>query len=182
MSDTETYSPPDYLLTEPDTMILNDEGRTVVQTFREAEKAVGALKQCWAGACLAGLLQSNLWLQSARITLTASSEYNDQGGSNCSVSASVTQALPVPGLALPASLLHEGRFNDFGAVALIEDDLDDNAFDLYTAFNSAPDGSGDLVLDVDRSAIAHLLTGGPISGAAAYLALFPQTASNAACA
>ena len=43
----------------------------------------------------------------------------------------------------------------------------------------APDDYGDLVLDVDRSAIAHLLKGGPVSGAAAYLALFPPASLNA---
>jgi hypothetical protein len=182
MSDTEAHSTPDYLLTEADTMILNDEGRAVVQTLREAEKAVRALQQCWAGACLAGLLQRNVWLQAARITLTATFDNYDQGGSFRIVSACVTQARPVPDMALPASLVRDGSFNDFGAVALIEDDLDANAYDLYTAFNSAPNDCGDLVLDVDRSAIAHLLNGGPISGAAAYLALFPQATSNAACA
>lgn len=179
MSNTDTHAQPDFVVTGTDPMMLNDEGTAVMQAYREAEKAYEALQQCWAGAYLVGLFQRNPWLQSARITLTASSEYNDQGGSYRSVNASVTQALPVPGMVLPAALVHEGSFNDFGATALIEDDLDDNDYDLYTALNSSPDDYGDLVLDVDRSAIAHLLKGGPVSGAAAYLALFPPASLNA---
>lgn len=179
MSNTDTHAQPDYLVTGTDPMMLNAAGQAVLQAHRAAEKVFDTLQQCWAGAYLVGLFQRNLWLQSARITFTASSEYNDQGGSYRSVNASVTQALPVPGMVLPAALVHQGSFNDFGAIALIEDDLDDNDYDLYTAFNSAPDDYGDLVLDVDRSAIAHLLKGGPVSGAAAYLALFPPASLNA---
>jgi uncharacterized MAPEG superfamily protein len=159
-------------------MVLNDAGRAVVQAFREAERAYDALQQSWAGAYLAGLFLRNPWLQSARITLTASAEYNDQGGTYRSVSASVTQALPVPGLVLPASLVCEGSFNEIGAIALIEDDLGDSDYDLYTAFNPAPNDYGDLVLDVNRSAIAHLLNGDQVSGGAAYLALFLPATSN----
>ena len=179
MSNAATHAQPDYLVTETDPMLLNAEGRAVVQAYRAAEKAFDTLQQCWAGAYFAGLFQRNPWLQSVRITLSAAAEYNDQGGSYRSVSASVTQALPVPGLGLPPSLVHEGSFNVFGAIALVEDDLDDNDYDLYTAFNSAPDDYGDLVLDVNRSAIGHLLLGGPVSGSAAYLALFPPPASRA---
>ena len=111
--------------------------------------------------------------------MTASAEYNDQGSTYRSISAAVTEVLPVPGVALPKSLVHEGAFDDIGAIGLIEEDLDDNGYDLYTAFNGAPDDCDDLVLNVNRSAIAHLLHGAPVSGAAAYLALFAQSTDSA---
>lgn len=182
MSRTNAHAQPDYLVTETNPMMLNEAGLAVMQAYREAKEACEALQQCWAGAFLAGLFQRNPWLQCARITLTASAEYDDQGGSYRSVSASATQALPVPGMTLPASLVHKGVFHDVGAAALIEDDLDDNGYDLYAALNGAPDDCGELVLDVNRSAIAHLLDGGPVSGAAAYLALFPRTTASVASA
>lgn len=178
MSHTQAHAQPDYLVTETDPMLLNEAGLAVMQAYREAERACDALHQCWAGAYLAGLFKRNPWLQSVRITLTASAEYDDQGGSYRSVSVSATQALPVPGMKLPAPLVYKGAFNDVGATALIEDDLGDNGYDLYTTLNSAPDDYGELVLGVNRSAIAHLLDGHPVSGAAAYLALFPKAAAS----
>lgn len=179
MSNTATCALADYVVTDTDPMLLNDEGQAVVQAYRAAERAYDALHRSWAGAYLAGLFLRNPWLHSARITLTASAEYNDQGGTYRSVSNSVTQVTPAPGAPLPQSLVNAGAFDDIEAIALIEEDLDDNDYDLYCAFNSAPDDYDDVVLDVNRSAIAHLLQGDPVSGAAAYLALFPQPTEGA---
>ena len=178
MNATDTRAQPDYLLTESDTLLLNDAGRAVVQAYAEAERALVDLRQCWAGAYLAGLFRRNAWLQSARLTLTASAGYNDEGGSYRRVGGSVTQVLPVPGMALPPSLLREGAFNDVGAIALVEDDLGDIDDDLYTAVNGELD-CGELVLDVNREALAHLLEGDQVSGAAAYLALFAPVRPHA---
>jgi hypothetical protein len=165
MSNTATTEPADYVVTDTNPMLLNDEGQAVVQAYREAEKAYDALQQSW--------------LHSARITLTASAEYNDQGGTYRSVSNSVTQVTPAPGAPLPQSLVSAGALDDIEAIALVEEDLDDNDYDLYCAFNSAPDDYDDLVLDVHRPAIAHLLCGARVSGAATFLALFPQLAGSA---
>lgn len=179
VSSTNKHEQSDYVVTAADLMGLNNAGQAVVQAYREAENAYDLLQQCWAGAYLAGMFLRHPWLQSLRITLTASAEYNDQGGTYRSVSNSATQVLPVPGMALPQSLVNAGDFDDIEAIALIEEDLDENDYDLYCAFNSAPNDYDDLVLDVSRSTIAHLLQGDPISGAAAYLALFPQPTEGA---
>lgn len=182
MIETNTRTRPDYLLTEADTVLLNDAGRAVVQACAEAERALVDLRQCWAGAYCAGLFRRNAWLQCARITLTAAAEYDDQGGSYRSVSSTATQVLPVPGMALPPSLIREGAFNDAGAIALVEDDLGDSDENLYAAFNGEGFDYGELVLDVNRADLAHLLGGGEVSGAAAYLALFPPGSPSAVAA
>jgi hypothetical protein len=180
MIETNTRARPDYVLTEADTVLLNDAGRAVAQAYAEAEQALVALRRCWAGACLAGLFRRNAWLQSARLTLTASAEYDDQGASCRIVSASVTRVLPVPGLALPSSLVQRGHFNDVGAIALVEDDLGDSDDDLYAAFRGEGIEYGELVLDFNRADLAQLLEGSQVSCAAAYLALCPPGRPDAA--
>lgn len=179
MSTIDTLDTADYVMNEAGQVNLNAAGTAVVETFREAEKAYDALQQSWAGACLAGLFMRHAWLQSLRITLSASAEYDDQGGSYRSVSNSVTQVLPVPGAPPPESLVDEGAFDDIGAASELEQDLDEIDYDLYVSINDAPDAYDDVVLDLNRAAVCHLLQGGTVSGALAYRSWFPAPAEQA---
>lgn len=179
MSTIDTLNTADYVMSEAGQVILNAAGTAVMETFREAEMAYDALQQSWAGACLAGLFMRHGWLQSLRITLSASAEYDDQGGSYRSVSNAVTQVLPVPGVAPPQSLVCEGSFDDIGAVSEIEQDLDEIDYDLYVSINDAADAYDDVVLELNRAAISHLLQGGTVSGARAYRSWFPVPAKGA---
>lgn len=179
MSTIDTFDTADYVMSEAGQVNLNAAGTAVVETFREAGKAYDALQQSWAGACLAGLFLRHGWLQSLRITLSASAEYDDQGGSYRSVSNSVTQVLPVPGVPPPQSLIYEGTFDDIGAVSEIEQDLDEIDDDLYASISDAANAYDDVVLDLNRAAISHLLQGGNVSGARAYRSWFPAPAEGA---
>ncbi|MDE2300272.1 MAG: hypothetical protein KGK18_19150 [Burkholderiales bacterium] len=180
MNTIDTPEAADYTLNGAGRVVLNDAGSAVVAAFRQAETAYDTLQQSWAGACLASLFLRHPWLQSLRITLSASAEYNDQGGSYRSVSNSVTQVLAVAEASLPDSLVDEGVFDDISAISEIEQDLEDFDHDLYLSISNAPDEYGDLVFDLNRSAIALLLQAGTVSGAKAYRAWFPTPADNAA--
>lgn len=178
MSTNDTLDTADYVMSDAGQVNLNAAGTAVVEAFREAEKAYDALQQSWAGACLAGLFMRHGWLQSLRITLSASDEYDDQGGSYRSVSNSVTQVLPVPGVPPPESLVCEGTFDDIGAISEIEQDLDEIDYGLYGSINDAAEAYHDVVLELNRAAISHLLQGGAVSGALAYRSWFPGPAEG----
>ncbi len=176
---TEVHEPPaDYVVNASGRIDLNDQGQSVVQTYREAEEAFDALQTCWAGACLAGLFLRHPWLQSLRITLSASAEFDDQGGCFRSINNSVTQVLPVPGVPLPESAMRDGAFDDSEAASDIEADLDECDHDLYESISDAPNNYDDVVLDLRRSSIAQFLHEASISGAQAYQAFFRVTETN----
>jgi hypothetical protein len=170
----------DYRLGASGRIELSDEGQAVVHTFREAEAAYDTLEHSWAGAYLAGLFLQHPWLQSLRITLSASSEYDDQGGSYRSISNSVTSVEAVPGATLPEDLTDDGQFDQTTAISAIEADLDDNDHSLYCAIDDSPNDYTDRVLALNRDAIGKLLECMPISGSLAYQALYPAPAEDVA--
>ncbi|MDZ7855757.1 hypothetical protein [Sphaerotilus sp.] len=98
----------DYRLGASGQIELTEEGEAVVRAFREAEAAFDALEPSWAGAYLASLFVRHPWLQSLRIALRASAEYDDQGGSYRSISNSVSAVSSIPGAALPEDLTDDG--------------------------------------------------------------------------
>lgn len=180
MNTTENTNVPDYRVDASGAITVTEAALAVDRAYREAERAFDTLQHCWAGACLAGLFVRHTWLQSLRATLSASAEYDDQGGTYRSISNAVTQVVPVAGATLPDSVIDEGTFDELGAIAVIEADLDEFDLDLYSSIHTAPDDYADLVLDLNRAAIAPLLEGAAISGAEAYWAWFPEGSTNPA--
>jgi hypothetical protein len=170
MSEIQTPESADYLVDAGGSIRINEAGSGVVRAFRDAERAYDQLQLAWAGACLAGLFIRHSWLQSLRITLTATAEYNDEGGSYRSVSNSVAQVQPVPGVPLPASMLDQGEFDGAWAAQLIEIDLDEIDLDLYSSIRTDYDDCGELVLTPSRTLLDAMPGGGPTSGAEAYRA------------
>lgn len=168
----------DYRLGASGRIELSDEGQAVVQAFREAETAFDALEASWAGAYLAGLFLRHLWLQSLRITLWASAEYDDHGGSYRSISNSVADVTAVPGAALPEDVTDDGQFDEIAAISVIEADLDDNDHSLYFATDDGPHDYTERVVELNRDAIGELLAHPPISGSLAYRALCPVPAED----
>jgi hypothetical protein len=173
---------PDYRVDTSGAIAATEAGLAIDRAYREAERAFDHLQHCWAGACLAGLFVRHPWLQSMRATLSASAEYDDQGGTYRSISNAVMQVVPVADAALPDSVIDEGRFDELGAIAVIEADIDECDFDLYTSIHTAPDDYADLVLDLSRTAIAPLMNGQAISGADAYRTWFPEDPAHPAAA
>ena len=180
MNTTENTDAPDYRVDASGAITVTEAGLAIDRTYREAERAFDTLQHCWAGACLAGLFVRHPWLQSLRASLSASAEYDDQGGTYRSISNAVTQAVPVAGATLPDSVIDEGAFDELGAIAVIEADLDECDFDLYSSIHTAPDDCADLVLELSRTAIEPLMNRAAISGAEAYRAWFPEGSTNPA--
>jgi hypothetical protein len=79
-------------------------------------------------------------------------------------------------------VIDEGTFDELGAIAVIEADLDACDLDLYSSIHTAPDDYADLVLDLSRTAIKPLMNGAAISGAEAYRAWFPEQPASPAVA
>lgn len=170
----------DYRLGASGRIELSAEGQAVEQAFREAEAAFNALETSWAGAYLAGLFLRYPWLQSLRITLWASAEYDDQGGSYRSISNSVAAVNAVPGVTLPEDVTDNGEFDEFAAISVIEADLDENDHSLYSSIDDGPNDYVERVFELNRDAISELLAHPPVSGSLAYRALCPVPAEDAA--
>jgi hypothetical protein len=178
MNYTESIDVPDYRVDTAGAITVTEAGLAIDHAYREAERAFDTLQHSWAGACLAGLFVRHPWLQSMRATLSASAEYDDQGGTYRSISNAVMQVVPVADAVLPDAVLDEGAFDELGAISVIEADLDECDFDLYTSIHTAPDDYANLVLELSRTVIEPLLNGDPISGAEAYRAWFPEDPVN----
>lgn len=159
---------------------MSDECQAGVHIFREAEAAFDALEHSWAGAYLAGLFLQHPWLQSLCISLWASSEYDDQGGSYRSISNCVASVEALPGATLPEDVTDDGQFDETAAISAIEADLDDNDHSLYCAIDDSPNDNSDRVLALNRDAIGKLLECMPISGSLAYQALCPAPTEDVA--
>lgn len=170
----------DYRLDASGRIELSNEGQAVVQAFREAETAFDALESSWAGAYLASLFLQHPWLQSLRITLWASSEYDDQGGSYRSISNGVSAVNAVPGVTLPTDVTDNDQFDETAAISVIEADLCDIDHSLYCAIDDGPNDYTDRVLELNRDAIGELLAHPPIRGSLAYRALCPAPAEDTA--
>lgn len=168
----------DYRLGASGRIDLSDEGQAVVQAFHEAEAAFDTLEASWAGAYLASLFQRYPWLQSMRITLWASAEYDDQGGSYRSISNRVAAVNTAPGVALPEDVTDNGEFDEFAAISVIEADLDENDHGLYGSIDDGPHDYTERVFELNRDAIGELLADPPVSGSLAYRALCPAPAER----
>lgn len=170
----------DYRLGTSGRIELSDEGQAVMQAFHEAESVFDALEVSWAGAYLASLFLRYPWLQSLRITLWASAEYDDQGGSYRSISNSVAAVNAVPGATLPEDVMDNGEFDEFAAISVIEADLDESDSSLYSSIDDGPNDYTERVFELNRDAIAELLSHPPVSGSLAYRALCPVPADDGA--
>lgn len=163
----------DYRLGTSGQIELSDAGQAVVHAFREAESAFDSLEASWVGAYLAGLFLRHPWLQSLRVTLWASAEYDDQGGSYRSISSDVAAVTAVPGESMPENMADAGQFDETAAISVIEAELSDNDYSLYFAIDDGPNDYTERVFELNRDAISELLTHPPISGSLAYQALCP---------
>jgi hypothetical protein len=76
----------------------------------------------------------------------------------------------VPQHPLPEELLTEGEFDSDTAEQIVEQEIEDSEFDLYTCLSETPSGYDDLDLTLERKPIAELLCASPIDGHAAFRA------------
>jgi len=152
------------------TLTLNQAGIELQSRYRRVEAEHDALEASWAGAFLARLFAQFAWLDAVTLSFAVSAEYDDSGGYFRSISCQIRSARAVPQHAPPEELLTEGNFDPDATEQIIEAEIEDSAFDLYTCLSETPSGYDDLDLTLERKPIAELLCASPIDGHAAFRA------------
>lgn len=180
MITNKLYDAADYIVGKDGQPIaLNEAGQAVLEQFHEAERARETLQAAWAGAMIATVFIELTWLQAMTFELTASAEYDDDGGSYRSITVEVRDALPVNGADIPEDF--GGSFDDFDAERAadeIKERLSGDSPLLYEAFENRSNDFSDFTLRVDRDAIAEILATGNVKGKQAFVALFPSYAHH----
>lgn len=167
MSIETTQEKPAYHVQADGDLVLNKAGMEVGARYREARAEQARLDNCWAGAVLAGLFLKHLWLDAVRLSFEVRSEYDDSGGFYRCVSCRVSVPRAVPGHPLPEEASAQGEFDPDAAVSFLEDEVEDNDWDLYAGLAEHPEGYDDLTVTLERSAIAELLLQVPFDGSLA---------------
>lgn len=165
---------PDYLLHD-DRLQLNAAGQVLLDLKARVEREAAQLDRAWAGAFLTSIFLARPWLAAFDLSITVSHEYDDQGGTYASYSASVPTVRVVDGVALPESVPDaHGHFD----TALAGDELEqlfyDCSHDVHLAIEGKDGSLCDLGVTVERERLAPLLANQPVSGLAAFQALFPD--------
>lgn len=144
------------------------------------QRAVDRLEACYAGAVVLHLFAAAPWLQSFELDLSASFEYDDEGGTYRSIWLSVAEGVGfVERVEREAEVFAPGCDEQAAAIEWIDDELSDDNGALYRAFRG-DEQVEDLRLVCVRARLEPLLTelnaGGTASGAAAFAALWPEDA------
>ena len=140
------------------------------------------VRPSWAGAMIATAFIELPWLQAMTFELTASAEYDDDGGSYRSITVAVRDVVPVNGADIPEDF--GGNFDDVDAELAadeISERFDQESSLLYAAFENGSGDFSDFTFRVDRDAIAEILATGDVKGKKAFVALFPAYAYRVTC-
>lgn len=163
---------PDYLLTG-ETITPNNAASQLIRQRAEMELQYRRLDESYAGASLADLFLRHPWLDAFTLNVTRSCEYDDQGSAFISHAVSVEAVVAVKGAGLPEGIIHDGTFSSGHAANFIENQLD--------TFDGAPvhdlpghDGLDTISVRFGRHTLAAVLASTPVSGTAAFHALFPD--------
>ncbi|AEF88800.1 hypothetical protein DelCs14_1774 [Delftia sp. Cs1-4] len=177
MSIESTRETPAYLLGADGGVVLNAAGSEADARYRAARAEREQLDRSWAGAILARLFLRHDWLEAVTLSFEATAEYDDGGGYYRCIRCTASAPRTAPLAALPEELSSQGALDIDAATALLEDELEDCAFDLYTGLAEYPEGYEDLTLPLERRAIAPLLHQCPFDGSLAHVAwgLAPPT-------
>lgn len=165
----------------PDFLLHNDQlypsaaGQAFHALKARVEREAAQLDRAWAGAFLASIVQPRPWLAAFDLTITVSHEYDDQGGTYACYSASIAVVRIMDGMALPGTVLDSsGRFDADLAADELAQLFDDCQYDVHIAFEGEGGSVRDLHITVERERIASLFASQPVSGLAAFRALFPD--------
>lgn len=155
---------------------LNAAAEAVNAQFERLKLEKDRLDAAYVGALIASLFATHPWLASFKLGLTATSEYDDRGGTYRSINAHPYSVEAVPGTPLPEEVNNEGQFSEDYAADLLSDWFCDHEYDIYSAFVGEHDYE-DLEFTLQRSALADLLAAESVAGCAAFAALFPERAA-----
>lgn len=165
---------PDYLVRENG--VAPDESAAALMAVRSViARLQDRADLAWAGARIALLLLEKPWLASCKITISCSSEYDDQGGTYLSRWLTVSDVRAVPEAEIPEAFrIRDGLLDEDTAADELDNQLSDDVAGLADAFMDPCEDSEHQVL-VDRTLIADLLAlDPPVSGAAAAERLWPD--------
>ncbi len=138
------------------------------------------LDAAYVGGVVLALFHRAPWLCSFTLQLTASSEYDDEGGYSRSVHLQeVTHVVGVEGVMPDLEVFENGVFDSDGAGVWIDAELEYEASSIYEVFRD-PNAYDDVELSCTRTSVAGALAvlakGGKASGAQAFAALWPEEA------
>lgn len=153
--------------------------KTLAQLER-LKKVRLCLDAAYVGGLMLNLFHQAPWLESFTLELTASPEYDDEGGYSRSVRLQdVTQVSAVDGVSLDSEVFEAGEFSIDAAGVWLDTQLEYEAASIYEVFRD-PNAYEDLDLSCSRASVedglAQLATGGKASGAQAFAALWPEEA------
>ena len=168
MSTENPQQQPTFLAQADGTLVLNQAGIELQARYRQVKPEHEALDASWAGALLARLFAQHVCLDAVTLSFAVSAEYDDSGGCFRSISCQILWARAVPLHPLPEELLTEGEFDADIAEQIVEKEIEDSEFDLYTCLSETPGGYDDLDLTLERKPIAELLCASPVDGRAAF--------------
>jgi hypothetical protein len=106
------------------------------------------------------------------VRIRVSHEYDDEGGAYRSFSCEVDDLVFLPGTQVPQDLCWDGQPDEELAVALLEDKLNELGADTVLCLEQQNPVEDELVLAVSRDRLRGLWKGFPVSGVAAFTALF----------
>ncbi|AXV94633.1 hypothetical protein GO300_01040 [Ralstonia solanacearum] len=168
---------PDYFISDG-ALQLNAVGQEFNQLHARVEREAAQLACSWTGAFLASILVAAPWLAAFDLRITASHEYDDQGGTFLSYSSAVSEVRTVEGVTLPDTVVDDdGAFDEGLAADTLTDRFDACERDIFVTL--AEDAATELTVEVRREPVAALLAAGSISGSDAFQVLFPQSTSPA---
>lgn len=155
--------------------------KTLAQLER-LRKARDRLDAAYVGGVVLALFHQAPWLESFTLELTASSEYDDEGGYSRSIRLQeVTQVVAVDGVVPDLDVFEGGVFSTDDAGVWIDAQLEYEAASIYEVFRD-PSAYDDLELTCTRASIAEGLASlaktGRASGAHAFAFLWPEEAQR----
>ncbi|QKL55760.1 hypothetical protein HI814_03270 [Ralstonia solanacearum] len=172
-----TPNHPDYFVSDG-MLQLNAAGQEFNQLHARVEREAAQLARSWTGAFFASILVAEPWLAAFDLRITASQEYDDQGGTFLSYSSAVSEVRTVEGMTLPDTVVDDdGAFDKDLAADTLTEQFDTYERDIFVSL--AESDATELTVEVRREPIAVLLAAGSVSGSDAFQALFPQSASPA---
>lgn len=167
-----TQIQPDYLL-QNGRFCLNNAGHAAYERAQEAKAETARLARSWAGAYFARFFFSHAWLSSFELRISVYYETGDEGEQYRNCLLQVDKVIQVAGIQVTPEVLSGGEFDADLAADFLQAEFDDYGEEVFAAFFKEST-SGELTLNVQRSALDTLLGAQEIEGTAAFAALFRE--------
>ncbi|MGI0013260.1 MAG: hypothetical protein ACREBU_07445 [Nitrososphaera sp.] len=179
MSAITTIEHPEFKLKLGRMIVQNEAAEEVSKLYSDLRKKYYRMTSSWAGAFVVSMFVRFPWLSAMTISMSASSEYDDEGGSYRSISIAIDDVDAEPGVPFDAELEFDGQLETGAAEETLRIYIEDyaGAAELYECFADSENSYDDLRLSIKRETIADLIGNDEVGGTEAFLRLFPDYAS-----